>query len=120
MKAFQGLGPKLIIVGVFGVWLSFFLAYHSNITCYVGQVPVSQNPVRLSFNCPDANYQIEYWNYYVIAPVLGIVVFVASYVFEFRWKMKVEFWTTLSILALALVVMPLYTLLATANGIDTG
>jgi hypothetical protein len=51
---------------------------------------------------------------------LGGVVVLAAVYLEYRRGVKFEFWVTMSALLLALIIMPLYTLLSSANGVDTG
>src|SRR6266581_1244622 len=118
MNSFHGWSSRIILFGALGVWASFFLAYNSNITCKVGNIEIA--PLQLPYNCTDANYPVEFWNYFVIAPALGISLVGVALFLELRRRLRFEFWTTMSVLLLGLIIMPLHTLLVSANGIDTG
>lgn len=92
------------------------MAYDSNFSCVLQKT----GPLTDVFNCTDPNHVIEVVNYYFVAPILGVGVVVASLLIEYRRDLKYEFWVTMSVVTLALVIMPLYTLVTTAIGQPTG
>ena len=117
MNSFRSLTSRIILAGVAGIIVCFVLAYNFKFSCYLGKVEIA--PLQYPFICTDANGTVDIWSRYV-GFVFGVVVLLAAVNLEYRKGLKFEFWVTMSSLLVALIILPLYALIVSANGIDTG
>ena len=117
MNSFRSLTSRIILAGVAGIIVCFVLAYNFKFGCYLGKVEIA--PLQYPFICTDANGTVDIWSRYV-GFVFGVVVLLAAINLEYRKGLKFEFWVTMSSLLVALIILPLYALIVSANGIDTG
>lgn len=117
MKSFRTWTSRLIFACVIGVAVCFYFAYDFAFSCHTGKTEIAT--LQYPFICTDANDTLDTSARY-IGTSLGIVAVLGAFAFERRKGLKFECWTTLSALLIVLIVMPLYALIVSSTGINTG
>lgn len=117
MNSFQSWTSRAIFSGVLGVVVCFYLAYNFAFSCRTSTVEIA--PLQYPFLCVDANDTVDTLSRWV-GLGLGFAVVTSADFFEYRKGLKFEFWVTISALLVVLIIMPLYALIVSSTGIDTG